>query len=458
MNRRTYPQEFIDHIKRLLPKEFVDFFTALAEPAGTSIQLNARKIYKALGKEHSVLWYQGGRYLEERPVFTLDPLLHAGAYYVQEASSMLIGAAIQQYIKEGQAIRALDLCAAPGGKSLLVGGLLSQKSIIVSNEIIRNRLTVLRENIAKKGYNNYVIGNFDANSISNGLPEYFDLVLVDAPCSGEGLFRKNPGAIDEWSVENVKHCSLRQRRILGDIIEALAPGGILLYSTCTYNDQEDKQNAEWLAQKFQLKPLSLQLDDSWGVVERKFQQSFGYYCFPHKVKGEGFFLSIFQKPGEPSAWPQPGKKQQQFRRLSPLEKSLVPELAKWIHQADRFSWFTSPKGQVIGIPKDLREGFLYLDHQLPGSQFGLLAGEFKGKTFIPSPELALSVDVSPHVTGVDLDLNQALAFLRKEPLQPENWPLGWVLAKYEGLGLGWMKVLPNRVNNYWPTKWRVLMK
>ncbi len=457
MDRNDYPIEFVDQIKKLLPDAYKEFFAALARKPSVSIQLNGNKSFKAWENEEGILWYEGGRFMQERPIFTLDPGLHGGGYYVQEASSMLLAAAIRQYVRGNQVIRALDLCAAPGGKSWILGSILAQKSIVLSNEIIHNRLTVLRENITKKGNVNYALGNFDANLIANRLPAYFDLIVVDAPCSGEGLFRKNPKAIQEWSPEHVHHCSLRQRRILADIVEALAPGGLLIYSTCTFNDKEDRFNADWLAKEFDLTPLPFRPPESWGILEISFDHSFGTYCFPHKVKGEGFFMSLFQKKGQPPAWPTPGKKQRRFRKLTAFAKDKIPELNKWVKSPESFLWYQTPTGQIIGIQKDQFEQYLILDHALPGIQFGLVAGEFKGKSFIPSPELALSVALSSEVASVELTKEQALTYLRKAPLVLPDAPKGWVLARYQGLGLGWMKVLSNRINNYWPTNWRVRM-
>lgn len=439
------PDAFTSQMQSLLGPEFPAFLEALEQAAPVSIRLNPAKPSRwEQEAAEQVPWCNWGRYLPERPVFTLDPLFQAGAYYVQEASSMLIAEAVRQLVDTSRPLRALDLCAAPGGKTTLLASLLSEHSLLIANEVIQSRTLPLRHNIAKWGLPNVWACNHDSRDFEP-LAGYFDLVLADAPCSGEGLFRKDPNAMAEWSPQNVALCCGRQKRILADAAPLLRPGGILLYSTCTYNEQEDGENARWLAQEFGLELRSLSLPPEWGIADT----GAGYQCFPHRVKGEGFFLACFQKPGEaqPAALP----KAKPNKKWSP---SVAPK--GWIHPEKEAVFIQNQQGEMRFLPAALAEEAQFLSGHLyrllPGQAFGQL----KGKDLVPAPELALSAWLNPDIPSIELDQIQALRFLRKEPLEGIGGQ-GWRLMRFEGLGLGWAKLLPNRVNNYFPAEWRVRM-
>lgn len=256
----------------------------------TSIRINPAKQSKIQNLNSKVLWSQYGYYLSQRPSFTFDPLFHAGCYYVQEASSMLLEQALAQTVDLSQPLRILDLCAAPGGKSTHIQSLISKNSLLVSNEVIRSRANVLKDNIIKWGCENVVVSNNDPKDFTK-LENYFDVILVDAPCSGSGLFRKEPAAIEEWSKNNVQLCSQRQQRILADVWPALKKDGILIYSTCSYSKEEDEEIVKWVMDNFFVEVRSLVVENSWGIIE----SGGGYRCWPGKVKGEGFFIACFQK-------------------------------------------------------------------------------------------------------------------------------------------------------------------
>jgi NOL1/NOP2/fmu family ribosome biogenesis protein len=283
------------------------------------------------------------------------------------------------------------------------------------------------------------------------LEGWFDMVLADAPCSGEGLFRKDPDAVREWSLPHVEFCAARQKRILASAVRSLAPNGILVYSTCTYNRQENDGNAEWLAKTFDLDVVELEIPSDWGIA----QTEFGLQFFPHRLQGEGFFLAVFRKKeGEtPKHTPSAA-----FKNLKPLPKNLVPQASAWLAgDADAF-FFQIPSGEVLALPAQLESEHLLLDKFVRTKWFGTLVGEFKGKDFVPSHALALSQWASPDLPAVDLNLEQALRFLKKETFEPPpGTQRGWVLARFEGLNLGWLKVLPNRLNNYLPQERRVRM-
>jgi 16S rRNA C967 or C1407 C5-methylase (RsmB/RsmF family) len=295
------PNSFLQSLENIEGFD-LNAFAAVHEEnkALTSIRFNPNK---KINVQDSVLqidakipWSTFGYYLKERPSFTKDPLFHAGAYYVQEASSMFLEQALQQTVDLNNSIKVLDLCAAPGGKSTLIQSLISKDSLLVSNEVIKTRVNVLAENITKWGAANVVVTNNDPRDFQR-LDSYFDVIVVDAPCSGSGLFRKDPDAIREWSLDNVELCSQRQQRILADVKEALKQDGILIYSTCSYSRAENENIAEWLITENGFEAIQLQVKPEWNIVETITYETnaFGYRFYPDKVKGEGFFIAAFKK-------------------------------------------------------------------------------------------------------------------------------------------------------------------
>ncbi|HEX6847692.1 MAG TPA: RsmB/NOP family class I SAM-dependent RNA methyltransferase, partial [Chitinophagaceae bacterium] len=286
-----------------LPKNFIDSLRGTngfnedafvkiheSEDRVTSIRINPFKESEIRNLRSKIPWARSGYYLESRPSFTFDPLFHAGCYYVQEASSMFLEQVIKQTVDLSQPIRILDLCAAPGGKSTHLLSLISKDSLLVSNETIRSRAIILNDNIVKWGCNNVIVTNNDPKDFQK-VPNYFDVIVVDAPCSGSGLFRRDPEAIEEWSEQNVTLCSQRQQRILADVLPALKDGGVLIYSTCSYSKEEDEQIVDWLTKELIINNEELIIDPHWNIV----QSDGGYRFWPDKVKGEGFFIACFRK-------------------------------------------------------------------------------------------------------------------------------------------------------------------
>lgn len=399
----------------------------------------------------SVPWHPDGHYLKQRPVFTLDPMLHAGAYYVQEASSMFVYEALRQHRPEGP-LRVLDLCAAPGGKSTLLAAMLGPDDLLLSNEVIRQRTGPLRENLERWGISNLAVANADSEDFT-ALEGYFDVILTDAPCSGEGLFRKDPDAIKEWSLPNVELCAGRQRRILAAAVQALKPGGLLLYSTCTYNAMEDEDNAHWLQTQFDLQALTIQTPPEWGIEGNGAN---GYHFYPHKLAGEGFYLAAFRKAaGEIPKRNTPAH----FAKLKALPKAQLAQLPPVFRDSSALNFYLTPTEEIIALPKHLETDFLILDKVLKNKWFGVLAGTFKGRDFIPAHGLAMSLEISAALPALELSREDALRFLKKETFDlPSGAANGWTLARFAGLNLGWMKVLPNRMNNYLPQERRIRME
>jgi 16S rRNA C967 or C1407 C5-methylase (RsmB/RsmF family)/NOL1/NOP2/fmu family ribosome biogenesis protein len=450
MSSLNLPVSFQTQMQAILGNdEYPDFLDALSSPAPLSVRLNPKKSKKYWENYDGVKWHHEGVYLKERPSFTLDPSFQAGAYYVQEASSMLIGAAIAQAMDLTKPIMALDLAAAPGGKSTLLASLISAESMLIANEVIKSRYQILRQNLIKWGYPNVVCTNQDSREFAP-LNGQMDLVLLDAPCSGEGLFRKDPEAIGEWSPEHVQHCAARQRRIMADAAALLAPGGILLYSTCTYNDAENSDNVLWAQNNLGLNLKPLTFPKEWGLTERKA----GFQAFPHRLQGEGFFFALLQK--ETLDAPEKTKNPTGFWK--PLPAKQAPDLKTWLQNSSNFSYLGSPHGELAALPVHAQERLQPMLHTLKRWDPVLEIGSFKGKDLVPAHALALSTALNDQVPHLDVDLEQALHFLRKEQFVPApGGPKGWAVVQYEGSKLGWVKVLPDRINNYYPKDWRILM-
>lgn len=453
MNPLTLPDAFQLQMRAQLGDEYPAFATALAQEPPVSIRINPRKTVLKTATLEPVPWCADGFYLPERPVFTLDPLFQAGAYYVQEASSMLLTEALKQTAKSNRPLKVLDLCAAPGGKSTLLASWLRPDSLLVSNEVIRTRVPVLRENVEKWGFPNMAISNHDPGGFRD-LTGFFDIVLVDAPCSGEGLFRKDNQAVNEWSDDSVQLCSARQKRILAAAAPLVSESGLLIYCTCTYNDDENLDNARYLIEQG-FTSRFLDLPAEWGIVEKRAGETVGYQCYPHRVKGEGFFLGVFQQKRRLDIPVR--QKPRGFKSFKPLHPKQVAKLTGWLEEPKAFSYWQKPNQAVIAIPLALENDLIWLDSALHNKGFGLELGQFKGEDFIPSHALALSTAISPHLPGVELSKEDALRYFKKENLVLAEPTRGWLLARYQEVNLGWMKGIGTRVNNYLPTDWRIRM-
>jgi 16S rRNA C967 or C1407 C5-methylase (RsmB/RsmF family)/NOL1/NOP2/fmu family ribosome biogenesis protein len=398
--------------------------------------------FESYGTE--VSWSKYGQYLNKRPSFTFDPLFHAGLYYVQEASSMFLEQALMQTVDLSQSLKILDLCAAPGGKSTHIQSMLSKDSLLVSNEVIKSRANILKDNIIKWGSSNVMVTNNDPKDFAK-LEGYFDVIVVDAPCSGSGLFRREPEAIEEWSENNVQLCSQRQQRILADVWPALKENGILVYSTCSYSKEEDEDIINWLSEEFQISNLKLEIDPSWGIVE----SDGGYRFWPDKVKGEGFFIACFKKAEETNAVSIRSK-----NKIEPISKKEAELITEWIEPKE-LSFFKHQQ-TVYAWPEPLVNDFNWLLQQLKVVYSGIKVGELVRDKLIPDHALATSGRVNTSVPRVELSYERAIQYLQRKELQPDMPGKGWQLVTYGSHPLGWINVLPNRVNNYYPKEMRIL--
>ena len=424
----------------------------------TSIRLNPLKATQQLTPNNpleKVPWSTNGYYLPQRPSFTLDPLFHAGAYYVQEASSMFLEQVLKQSVDLSQPLKILDLCAAPGGKSTLIQSLISAKSLLVSNEVIRTRVNVLSENITKWGAANVIVTNNDPKDFQR-LQNYFDVIVVDAPCSGSGLFRKDPAAIEEWSENNVQLCSQRQQRILTDILPSLKEGGVIIYSTCSYSTEEDETIADWLVAGCHLSPVSFQLKKDWNIIETTSSQhnAYGYRFYPDKLKGEGFFIAAFKKQQTGEVVRSTAKVKSGSEKISAATIEMIrPYL---IPTGDYF--FFKQNEEIIALPLAFEKELPIIQSALYIKKAGVRLGTMIRNELIPDHELAVSTIINPLVKTIDVDITTALQYLRRVEIKLPETSNGWALLRYGQLPIGWVKILPRRVNNYYPKDWRILNK
>jgi 16S rRNA C967 or C1407 C5-methylase (RsmB/RsmF family)/NOL1/NOP2/fmu family ribosome biogenesis protein len=433
----------------------------------TSVRINPEKISSMVSGQSSmesqisnspftihyspIPWSSHGYYLDKRPSFTLDPLFHAGTYYVQEASSMFLEEALKQTVDLTKPLRVLDLCAAPGGKSTLIQSLISEKSLLVSNEVIKSRVNILTENIIKWGSDNVIVTNNDPKDFSR-VENYFDVVVIDAPCSGSGLFRKEPDAINEWSEENVNLCNYRQQRIIADAMPSLKLNGILIYSTCSYSKQEDEDILDWMTERFEVKSLRLKVEENWNIVETISSKTkgYGYRFYPDKLKGEGFFIAAVQKI-EGNDFHFPKTKKNNSEKLTKYEELIV---RKWISDNTGLT-FLKNNEFVYAIPSNLLGDFSFLQSSLYIKKAGVLLGKIAHGELIPEQQLALSNIINDDIQSINFTKDQARNYLRKEEIKIETNLKGWCIVKYEDQNLGWIKILQNRINNYYPSEWRV---
>lgn len=411
------PQGFIEEMQDLLSDEANLLFDALQQNPEISIKLNRRKLsdISILGYEDStrVEWCESGYYLPERPRFTLNPLLHAGAFYVQEASSMIYETIMKGIIPmafdTSRSPAVIDLCAAPGGKTTSIINAIPDGIFVVANEFTPQRVGALKENLLKWGYPDIMITNSSVSRLAKA-GAAFDVVAVDAPCSGEGMMRKEKMARDQWSGSLVEQCASLQREILEDACRLLKPGGFLIYSTCTFNRKEDEEQVEWLVEKKGMAPFDPDFPEEWNI-------SHGidtpYPCFrfmPHHTRGEGLFVAVMRK------------------EVDSQEKTItLPKLKDWLRK--------NIKIISDGIPEKIE----------------------KGRDLIPSSQWALSAAFqSGEYPEVEVDEATALSYLRHEALRlPSEIGKGFVVIKYKGFPLGFVKNIGNRANNLFPAEWRI---
>jgi len=450
-----YPEAFTERMKAKFGSDYDTFIAALDEPVVTSIRTNPAKYNAAdssLPIAEKVAWAEDGAYLSERPSFTFDPLFHAGAYYVQESSSMFLEQAFRAATEPDKQIKVLDLCAAPGGKSTHLLSLMNKESLLVSNEPIANRNHILRQNLSRWGNSNVVVTQNKAEDFAK-LGYFFDVIVIDAPCSGEGLFRKDKNAVNEWSESNVAMCAERQRDILGHIIQCLKPGGYLIYSTCTFEEAENLDNVNYLLAEHGMESVAIGSANDFApqLTVVKQGDAKGYAFYPHRTKGEGFFISLLKKPGEhhqivPKVLNTAGDK---------LTAELLPYLNQYIEDAGAYTVLKHQQYFNI-LPNVFLYDYKKLAQYLYIRNAGISTGEMKGKDFIPAHELSLYQGLKKDFPSAELEQRAAISYLKAETISIATEHKGWMVVRYKGAALGFVKALPNRINNYFPKEWRIL--
>lgn len=456
------PEDFINNTRDALGNNlFETLCKGLEAETPVSIRLNPQKcnsddvtIECCSGR---VPWCADGYYLKSRPNFTFDPMLHAGLYYVQEASSMFLDKVLRQYTDSPTTV--LDLCAAPGGKSTVARSVLPEGCMLISNEPIRQRAQILAENIQKFGSPDVIVtNNYPDDFKRSGLT--FDIIIADVPCSGEGMFRKDPEAIKEWSMQNVDKCWKLQRSIVESIWDNLRPGGLLVYSTCTFNTKEDEENVRYICEELGAELLTVETDTEWnitGSVLPGFDKPV-YRFLPGLTKGEGLFMAVMRKDGDTNselrALKKDNKKKKE-RNKPGAGKQVLPD-SSWLLNPENFD-ITDNNGRYTAIPKAWRSMYDMAAKRLKILSAGVPMGELKGKDIIPAHALALStsLNLSTFATA-ELDYAQALSYLRKEAVAlPDGTPRGYVIVKYKGIPLGFEKNIGNRANNLYPAEWKI---
>jgi NOL1/NOP2/sun family putative RNA methylase len=417
----------------------------------TSVRINPAKNFSSIdviNNASQVHWCEHGFYLPLRPSFTFDPQFHAGMYYVQEASSMFLWHVLKQTIANPEQKKVLDLCAAPGGKTTLLSSFFTQ-GIVVSNEVIKSRANILVENVTKWGSENIVVTNNDPSHFKS-LENFFDVIVIDAPCSGSGMFRKDKDAIKEWSLGNVVLCSHRQQRIVADVLPSLKKDGLLIYSTCSYSKEENEDMVDWLMTTFELETVCIPIDTSWGIVESESEQThgYGYRFYPDQVEGEGFFIAALKK-----IIPSSEKKYKEQAIALPV-KNEVQILQSFISLPEQFTLFKHDT-QIRMLQQLWLQDLKIIAGTLYIKKAGICIGEIKGKDVVPHHELALSTLDLKDIPVISLNKEDALQYLRKNDISVDA-SNGWNIVKYGVVRLGWMKVMPNRMNNYYPAEWKIL--
>lgn len=461
----TLPEEFVRYTKELLGESMWNaFICSLTDSPPASIRVNPFKCTHGMAarlmeRNEKVAWCDNGIYLPERPAFTYDPLFHAGVYYVQEAASMFADRVLKQYVPHPVAM--LDLCAAPGGKSTVARTALPQGSILVSNEPVRQRANILVENMQKFGHEDVIVtNNYPADYRRAGI--MFDVILADVPCSGEGMFRKDEGAVSEWSVHNVEKCRNLQREIVSDIWHCLKPGGIMIYSTCTFNTKENEENVLFIINELGAELLPVETDGTWGIQGSLAKGFSGpvYRFIPGITRGEGLFMAVMRKNGDAGDMKAGHRNDKKHKKDKAKNTGTIPQAcSEWLKDNGRFILLNNDN-TITAIPAEWKNMYDVMKENLKVIHAGIALGGIKGKDVIPAQSLAMSRNMNINAfNAVELDYEQAINFLCKEPVAlPGDTPRGPVLITYKGVPLGFEKNIGNRANNLYPNEWKIRIK
>lgn len=450
------PPALIDSIKNIKGFNEETFIQAHEQDEiPTSIRLNPFKVTEKWATETGVIpWCENGRFVKNSPNFNTDPLFHAGTYTIQEANSMSLEYVLRNTVDLSKDLRILDLCASPNGKNTHIASLITPESILVSNEVISTRSDILADNMTKLGTMNTVVTSNDPKDFAR-LTGFFDVVVIDPPNSGSGLFRKNPEAMKDWSLENVELFAQRQKRIIGDAWACLKEGGILIYSTSSYSPAENEEIMEWVCEKFGAtkalvtSPHFTNTDLKLEVNGKATLSPIPLRFYSNKT-GEGFFIAALRKNNpEKETFVRSGRPIKNNSRRTQREV-----FRPWIKDIDQFNWY-DVKDEFFLINSEHEYLIKVLESYLHIRKAGVKMGKIAGKDLIPDHQLALSLYLTEHINRVELTKEEALKYLRREDFTLDQAQKGWSLMTFENFGLGWAKILPNRINNYYPKELKV---
>ncbi len=438
------PPDFIERIQNdaFYPEKLLE---ALETQAPTSVRIHPRRA-NSLHLAKSVAWNNEGFYLAQRPSFTYDPLFHAGAYYPQEAGSMYLRQALEALsLPENPVV--LDLSAAPGGKSTLIASFLDQKGLLIANEINRSRAYILAENLSKWGYSNTFVCNHKPEELK-ALSAKIDVLLVDAPCSGEGMFRKDLAARNEWTTAAAAHCALRQEQILEDTWPLLKENGYLIYSTCTFNPEENEILLQRLVAE-DFKAVSMKLPHFEGMQADRFEM--GHYFFPGQTESEGFYIAVFQKTGGNSNQRKKEKDKGKSKTAQTIKTTaLTTELPLQQNLPHTF-WTESDQLQAT---TPFAFEFYQQISSLHWLKKGLHVAQRFKKSWAPAYDIVYSLDLKWDLPFLDVENEQALQILHGES-QTFSAEAGHYFVRYQGQNIAMVKQLGQRFNNLHPTEWRI---
>lgn len=429
----------------------------------TSVRLNPAKgvTASAWPGAEPVPWAKGGYYLPERPVFTLDPALHQGGYYVQEAASMFHTHVVSHLVSGVTSpLRLLDSCAAPGGKTLGASDALPEGSLTVANEYVPARAAVLRENVVKWGNPNMIVTRADTADLARARSK-FDIIIADVPCSGEGMMRKDSDAVEQWSRGLVRECVERQEMILANLWPMLATGGYLIYSTCTFNRDENELMVARMVDEYGAESVEIPVDPAWGITPGIDTPHHCYRFIPGRTRGEGLFVSVLRKPGsEFGSVAATGADRREKSKGKAKQKpvAIPPEAASRLHRPELYTLFAADD-RITAFPTAHMGVLADLKKQVDVIHEGVTLGTVKGRDLIPAHSLAMSAALAPTAfPRVELDTPAALDYLRGDtPALPDGTPRGFVLLTHGGRPLGFVKNIGNRANSLYPTPWRIRM-
>lgn len=450
----SLPLDFIAELRGLLPDEWQALASALTDAqASVSVRVNTRRGVAVPAAAARVPWCEAGFYCHERQAFTFDPDFHAGRYYVQEAASMFIHRVLRS-LPVAAPVCYLDLCAAPGGKTTAALDALPGGSLVVANDAVLSRARVLRDNIVKWGNPNAVVTCAPPKTFGS-LGACFDIIAADVPCSGEGMMRKDAGAVTQWSPALVRECAVRQRTIIDDVWPALRPGGWLIYSTCSFNREENEQMVEYVMAQYGAEPVAVPVDQAWNIMPAIGSEAPCYRFLPHCTRSEGLFMAVLRKPGNAEGGMGCSARAVRDTGRKASLTGVPSHVGRWINLPDN-CLLAVRDGAVLCVPRK----WDVIERQLRGTcmvlHTGVTLGVMKRESLIPDHSLALSTALrSEAFPRCEVDCTTALAYLRGEAMVLDA-PRGYLLITHRNACLGWVNNLGNRANNLYPKSLRIL--